>query len=338
VANERDTHRRLEMANATRPAKGNDMLPPCPITGKPARRRIHGVSARVVEDIWRYAQGVNVKHLFNGVDRVTLFESPTGLVFFEPRIVGDGDFYQAYYDKWDVYGRLDALADTRCDFKRAAEFIEAGAKVVDVGCGPGVFRRHLNHAHYSGLDPYAGSDADDVVIRETLEAHAETMSESYDVATAFHVIEHVPDPRRHAELMVRLLKPGGLLILAAPLYPSPLSEIPNLPMNIPPHHVTWWNPSAFAALAAELGLEVIETGTLPPSPHQGLIYWLHRLLMKRTDGPPRERFIAHRWSWHLSIALAYPLAKIACRLRTLPPGSRPVDAFLVARKPERLQG
>lgn len=321
------------MAAGPRATGGEETLPPCPITGKPALRRIHGVSARVVEDIWRFAQGVDVKHLFKGVDRITLYESPTGLVFFEPRIVGDGAFYEGYYEQWDVHAQLNDSAETRVDYKRAASFIPAGAKVVDVGCGPGVFRRHLAHAHYTGLDPYAGPNVDDVVIRETLEEHAEKRAESYDAATAFHVIEHVPDPRRHAELMVRLLRPGGLLILAAPLHPSPLTEIPNLPINIPPHHVTWWNPSAYIALAAELGLEVVEAGTLQPSPHQGMIYWLHKLLLTRTDRAPHERYVAHRWSWHAAMAIAYPLARLANRIKTLPPGARPVDAFLVARKP-----
>jgi len=319
------------VAQAT--AGGDARLPLCPITGKPALRRIHGVSARVVEDIWRYAQGVDVKRLFKGVDRITVYESPTGLLWFEPRIIGDGDFYRDYYERWHVHRRLDETAGVRCDYQTAAGFIPAGAQVIDVGCGPGVFRRHLPHAQYRGLDPYAGTEVDEVVIRETLEEHAAKVPQSYDVATAFHVIEHVADPRRHAELMVRLLRPGGLLILAAPLYPSPLTEIPNLPLNIPPHHVTWWNPAAYSALAAELELEVVEAGVLPPSRHQGLIYWMHRCLIKRADGPPRERFIAHRWSWHVSLALAYALARVASAFKTLPAGGRPVDAFLVARKP-----
>jgi SAM-dependent methyltransferase len=307
--------------------------PPCPITGKPALRRIHGVSARVVEDIWRIGQGVNVAHLFQGIERLTLYESPTGLVFFEPRIVGDGVFYDTYYRKWDVHAGLTYLWESRVDYARAAGYVPAGAKVIDVGCGPGTFGRHLSRAQYTGLDPYAGAGASDAVIRETLDVHAAKRPEFYDVATAFHVIEHVPDPRRHTELMVKLLKPGGLLILAAPLHPSPLTEIPNFPINIPPHHVTWWNPGAFTALAAELGLQVVEASALPPSPHQGTIHWLHKLLLRRTDQAPRERYVAHRWSWHASIAIAYALAKIASRFKIAPSSARPVDAYLVARKP-----
>ena len=307
-------------------------LPLCPITGAPAVRRIHGVSTGVLVDIWRHVQGVDVRHLFEGIDRVTLYESPTGLVFFEPKVVGDGAFYDTYYRRWDVHSGLTAWSDQRVDYRTAASFIPKGSKVVDVGCGPGVFRGHLPHAHYTGLDPYA-RDADEVVIKETLEEHAAGNAGAYDVATAFHVIEHVPDPRRHAELMVQLIRPGGLLILAAPLHPSPLTEIPNLPINIPPHHVTWWNPGAFSALARELGLEVVEATTLPVSPHQGIILWLHRLLPKRTDPAPRERYVAHRWSWHASLAVAYGLAKVISKVKTIPPASRHVDAFLVARKP-----
>jgi hypothetical protein len=41
--------------------------------------------------------GVDVSHLFAGLDRLTLYESPTGLHFFEPRIVGDGRLYDDYY-------------------------------------------------------------------------------------------------------------------------------------------------------------------------------------------------------------------------------------------------
>jgi SAM-dependent methyltransferase len=304
------------------------VLPPCPITGAPAVRRIHGVSASVIVDIWRYTQGVDVRRLFEGIDRITLYESSTGLVFFEPRVIGDGAFYDRYYSRWNFPTR----SGRRVDYRTAASFIPDGAKVIDVGCGPGVFRQHLSHASYRGLDPYA-DDADDVVIKETLEAHAAKHAGAYDVATAFHVIEHVADPRRHAELMAQLIRPGGLLILAAPLHPSPLTEIPNFPINIPPHHVTWWNPGAFSALARELGLEVVEATVLAPSPYQGIIYWLHRFLPKRTDGPPRERYIAHRWSWHLSVAVAYVLAKVMSKLKTLPSNPRPVDAFLVARKP-----
>ncbi|MFG1391364.1 class I SAM-dependent methyltransferase [Xanthobacter agilis] len=306
---------------------------PCPITGLPPVRRIQSMSKELVQDIWKIGQGVDVSHLLAGIDRFSLYESPTGLVYFDPIVVGDGAFYGSYYTKWEVHDALTYRSDTRVDFVHTARHVPAGAKVLDIGCGPGVFRRHLTHATYVGLDPYASADVDDVVIRETLEEHAEKNPGAYDVTCAFHVIEHVPDPRRHAELMAKLVKPGGLVVLGAPLYPSPLTEVPNFPLNIPPHHVTMWNPQSFSALAKELGLEVVEATTTPPSPHQNMFFWMHKLLFRRTDQATDPRIYAHRWSWHASVALAYLGAKIVSPFLSMPASARPIDAYLVARKP-----
>jgi SAM-dependent methyltransferase len=309
-------------------------LPPCPITGRPAKRAVHGVSARMVETLWRVMQGVDVSRLFAGTDRLRLYESETGLFFFEPRVVGDAAFYRDYYTRWNFHARLARSADRREDYAVAARVVAPGAAVIDVGCGACAFSRHVPHARYTGLDPYAETDTPLPVVREALDTHAETHWGFYDVACAFHVLEHVADPLAHARGMAKLLRPGGLLVIVAPMHPSPMTEIPNFFINIPPQHVTWWNPPAFRALAAEAGLEVVEAGTVPPSPFQATIVWLQRLLPSRTVPAPQERFISHRWRWHLSMMLAYPLAELMSRLVGLPKKAAHLDAFLVARKPD----
>lgn len=306
---------------------------PCPITGAPPVRRIQTMSRSLMQDLWKYGQGVDVSELFKNVRGFSLYESPTGLVYFDPMVIGDGAFYGSYYEKWDVHKALTFRSDTRVDFLRTAGYVQDHDEVIDIGCGPGIFRNHVRHANYTGLDPYAGPDVNDVVIRETLEHHASRNPGAYDVAVCFHVIEHVSDPLRHAELMAQLVRPGGLVILAAPLFPSPLTEIPNLPINMPPHHVTWWNQRAFTALAEEVGLEVVEASALPPSPHQIFFFWMHKLLFRRTYNSPDERYFAHRWAWHASLVLAYLGAQAVGRFLPMPASARPVDAYLVARKP-----
>lgn len=307
-------------------------LPPCPITGRPALRRVHGVAASTLRGLWRHGQGVDVDRLFDGRASLGLYESDCGLMFFDPLIAGDGRFYADYYARQKIHLHLSRLAATRSDFLQAASHIPRGARVLDVGSGSAAFRQHLAHADYRGLDPYADHD-DPAIHRESLEDHAAGHAGEYDVVCAFHVIEHLATPLQAARLMARLLKPGGLLILAAPLHPSPLTEIPNLPLNLPPHHLSWWNPRAFSALAGALGLEVREACTLPPSPHAGLVYWIHRLLPLRSSPPPDERYVAHRLGWHLSLLVAYGLARCIAPVMPLPAGARPIDAFLVARKP-----
>jgi len=191
----------------------------------------------------------------------------------------------------------------------------------------------LPHAKYCGLDPYAPPTAPSQILRETLTDHARSNAAKYDVVSAFQVIEHIPDPLGFATALVQLLRPGGLLILCAPLHPSRLTEIPNFVLNLPPHHLTWWNTKAFAALAGALNLEPIDITELPPSPHAAIVDWMHRLSWARSDPPPAECYFAHRWSWHLNLAVSYGLARIADKVLPPPASKRPYDVFIAARRP-----
>ncbi|MET0567570.1 MAG: methyltransferase domain-containing protein, partial [Hyphomicrobiaceae bacterium] len=170
------------------------------------------------------------------------------------------------------------------------------------------------------------------VVRQELSDHASRNPGAYDVVTAFQVIEHVPDPKAFSRMLVQLLRPGGVLVLCAPLHPSPLTEIPNFLLNAPPHHLTWWNRRAMQTLADVLDVEPLEISELPPSPHAAIVGWMHRFSLVRPTLPPHERYFAHRWSWHASVALAYGLARLADRW--LPPSGfkKPIDIFMAARK------
>jgi len=307
-------------------------LPPCPTTGRPAIRRVQGFSTQLLIALWRAAGAGDVSSLFAGIGEIVLYESDTGLYFFDPMIAGDNNFYQSFYGKHRIRNLETSRSVSRVEFKHAATYVPSGASVLDVGCGAGLFAQHVSHAHFHGLDPYAPKHADRSIMRTTLEEHSERFSETYDVVTAFQVIEHTADPRRFTQRLLKLLKPGGLLMLGAPLHPSTLTEIPNLMLNAPPHHLTWWCPSAFQALATAFDLKNVQISTLPASPHEGLIFWMRFFSVARPDAAPNERYLAHRWMWHLNLAWCYGLGRLADRLLPLPKLARPIDVFMVARK------
>jgi SAM-dependent methyltransferase len=307
-------------------------LPLCPITRQPALRRVQRFSVRLLADLWRRASGVDISALCQGIAHIGLYESHCGLFFFDPMIPGDGRFYDSFYGGSHAQKVLNARFMERVEFRRAARLIPPGAAILDVGCGNGAFAQHVPHARYHGLDPYAPRDADPAVIRETLDAHGLRHAGTYDVACAFQVIEHTSDPLAFAERLTRLLRPNGLLILCAPLHPSPLTEIPNFLNNVPPHHLTWWNTRAFSALAAQLELRPIEIAELPASPHNALVPWVHKFSFCRSGQVPDERYIAHRWSWHLNLAVSYALGRAADMLFPLPRSAKPIDVFMAARR------
>ena len=302
----------------------------CPITQEPAVRLIQVVPAKLLKRIWKYIGRTDISELFAGVDQVGLWESPCGLAFFSPAIAGDDAFYQSFYGRFKVHEALAQVASERPEYIAAARHVSEGSQVLDVGAGCAGFRQHVEHAEFIGLDPYAETENLAAgVVREQAVDHAVNNAERYDVVSAFQVMEHTVDPVGFASTLTRMLRPGGKLILGVPLWPSPMIRCPNMMINCPPHHLTWWNESALQTLADKLGLEVVEKARLPPHLHHAWFHWMTML----TWVDMRKRYYADRASWHFNVALSLPLSLLCGRFLGLPKKAEPIDIMLVARKP-----
>ncbi len=302
----------------------------CPITGEPAAL-VQEVSAGLLRGLWRRTFGVDPTPLPAG--RIGIHRAPCGLVFFAPAEEGDSAFYEALYRRLDAGGRVRAAGQDRAEYPHAAARIRPGDAVLEVGAGAGAFARFIPGARYVGLDPnpgaYAAVEGD--VRADSLADHAGAHEGEYDAACAFQVIEHVADPLALARDMARCLKPGGLLMLGAPAWPSAMTAIPDFVFNAPPHHLSWWCDSAMIALAERLGLEVLEVRALPPVAAQPLIHWMGRLSPLKTQ--PGGPWFAARRSWYAALGLSYLFGRAASALLPLPRNAAPMFVLLVARKP-----
>ncbi len=103
----------------------------------------------------------------------------------------------------------------------------AGARVVDVGGGPGYFADAFRAAgaRYAGIDPDAGEltargDAPEGFLRASGLA-LPLADGALDVCMSSNVLEHVPDPERMASEMLRVVRPGGLVWLSWTTWLSP---------------------------------------------------------------------------------------------------------------------
>jgi SAM-dependent methyltransferase len=105
--------------------------------------------------------------------------------------------------------------------------IREGDQVIDVGCGPGDYTRHLARAAGEGLT--VGLDAsEEMVVAAAASGDRENLAylrgdacalpfeeETFDVACSVGAIHMVEEPMVALGEMVRVLAPGGRLVVAA---------------------------------------------------------------------------------------------------------------------------
>lgn len=95
-----------------------------------------------------------------------------------------------------------------------------GSRILDVGAGSGQYRDLFGHCEYRtqdfGQEPgtqgrYAALDyTSDITSIPVPDA-------SFDAVLCTEVLEHVPEPAEAVREMARILRPGGVLLLSAPL-------------------------------------------------------------------------------------------------------------------------
>ncbi|MHA2789988.1 class I SAM-dependent methyltransferase [Corynebacterium sp. S7] len=103
----------------------------------------------------------------------------------------------------------------------------SGARVLDVGGGPGYFASEFESrgAWYVGVEPNAGEmaaaglsgfgsvrgDGSNLPFR----------SDSFDIAYSSNVVEHTPDPWGMGADMLRVVRPGGLVMISYTIWLGP---------------------------------------------------------------------------------------------------------------------
>jgi SAM-dependent methyltransferase len=139
-------------------------------------------------------------------------------------------------------------------------------RLLDVGCATGRFLQQMAAVGWevSGIefDAEAAATAravtERIVVGDPVDASFATAS--FDVVTAFHVVEHLPEPRRALECMLRWLAPGGLLIIEVPnvagwggsLFGRYWSGLDY------PRHLVHFTPATMAAMVNRAGGRIVD--------------------------------------------------------------------------------
>lgn len=175
--------------------------------------------------------------------------------FFSPVVSGS----ESYYDELSNYDWYYQIEKDEYDF--TSRFVNIDDKILEVGCGEGVFSRKIISKSYTGLEfsrnaIKKASGQNIKVLNESIEYHSRNNSGIYDVVCTFQVLEHIPNVKQFLKACIKCLREKGLLIISVPNDDSYIGKIKNDILNLPPHHVSRWNEKVFRKIPELLNVEL----------------------------------------------------------------------------------
>ena len=161
---------------------------------------------------------------------------------------------------------LDRLIQ-RWRISKIRPFLEAGDRVLDIGCSDGILFRSIPGLNGVGVDPVLGkaSDIDNVKLMEGRYPEAVPHGETFDKICMLAVLEHIPMDKQLevAECCFHHLKSNGRLIVTVP---SPAVDwildiltLLRLVEGIEIHQHYGFEPSMVPSLFEEVGLQLVKT-------------------------------------------------------------------------------
>lgn len=137
-------------------------------------------------------------------------------------------YSEDYFQKWYIRFYNERRRYIEQLFSLIEKYIKGKGKLLDVGCGVGIL---LEVAKEKGWEVY-GQDISNFAVdycrnKGFFNVYNKPLPElnipehSFNVITMFDVIAHLKDPLSYINTCIKLLKPGGYLIIKTP-YHSPL--------------------------------------------------------------------------------------------------------------------
>lgn len=285
-----------------------------PLTGADSPLR-QAIPTTPLVEAYRQQFGYDASHCFRDLTEVGLYQCASGFWFYYPfSIAADESLYRCL-ESFDWTYKPD-----KWEYQAALPYIDAGDRVLDVGCGEGWFLSHASRrgAYTSGIE--LNKKAAAVAKDKGIHVHEELLNghepeTAYDVITAFQVLEHLVDPMVFIRRCQQLLRPGGRLIIGVPNNDSFLRLDPDNILNQPPHHMGLWSRASLSALGTMTGLQVESVQTEPlaePDWYQVVIEkhymgrWQRRLFHRLGFAEIFSRFIrenAHTIAGHTILAV-----------------------------------
>lgn len=206
-----------------------------------------------------------------------------------------------HYEKSGMHGEAPLsmaswLHETEQDDQRRFDMLKASLvnrKVLDFGCGAAGFLRKAQAlaAEVAGVE-LEGRVRAHWGAAMALHSSLEEAGQDYDLITAFHVVEHLLDPRTMLRELTKRLSSRGRLVIEVP---SSEDALLTLYDNDAFQRFTYWsqhlylfNADTLRTLSRQVGLRVIVIEQFQRYPLSNHLHWLSR---NRPGGHQKWSFI-----------------------------------------------
>lgn len=186
------------------------------------------------------------------------------LVYADPLKAGTDKFYTWVTNHEGYYPTKET---PRWEWVQTVQWVQKNKikSLLEIGCGEGAFleycKENLNNVECVGID-MTKSSCDKAVSKGlavycgTIEGYLDSYPDKkFDVVVAYHCLEHVDNPKKFVEDMLRVCGENGICINSFPY--SDLVFEPWMDCNnLPPHHMTRWCEKACRELGSQLNMDV----------------------------------------------------------------------------------
>lgn len=224
----------------------------------------------------------------------------------------------SYWDAWNAENRERAVSDISRDQRETAlawfdEINRYNLEILEVGCGAGWLCPHLKT--YGRV---TATDLSPAVLERAAQRIADVRfitgdfmslefpEAGYDAIVTLEVLSHVSDHEAFVAKLARLLRPGGILVLATQNRPI-LERYNNVAPTQPGHLRRWFDREELTALLSP-HFDINEIRTMTPMANKGVMRLVAgrqaRRAMRLLSGRAIERAMARvGFGWTL-MALA----------------------------------
>lgn len=151
----------------------------------------------------------------------------------------DSNYWEGQQAEKSSYMHLLFSIRARSILNKLKKYLPSKGRILDWGAGDGAWVRLLRRHGFDawGIDPFSIPQKTDFLIPGTLNS-AEFPDSYFDAVTCFHVLEHVKNPLNEVKEALRILRPGGIMIVEIPNIASwgfSLFKMNWQPLQIPTH-------------------------------------------------------------------------------------------------------